>query len=118
MTSDCPLIRYDLVLHLKTAAEGAEPFYSTLNTTPTDGVRTETAEEARELDARSGGNQGVIKETRELDARIFLSWKRVHRSVVVIDNSTDLGQKVTRACGAVLGALRSVSTMAPAVTSV
>ena len=106
------------MLHLKTAAEGAEPFYSTLNTTPTDGVRTETAEEARELDARSGGNQGVIKETRELDARIFLIWKRVHRSVVVIDNSTDLGQKVTRACGAVLGALRSVSTMAPAVTSV
>ena len=50
--------------------------------------------------------------------RIFLIWKRVHRSVVVIDNSTDFGQKVTRASGAVLGALRSVSTMAPAVTSV
>ena len=101
MTSDCPLIRYDLVLHLKTAAEGAEPFYSTLNTTPTDGVRTETAEEAREL-----------------DAKILMNWMRVHRSVVVIDNSTDFGQKVTRACDAVLGALRSVSTMAPAVTSV
>ena len=97
MTSDCPLIRYDLVLHLKTAAEGAEPFY----TTPTDGVRTETAEEAREL-----------------DARLLINWKRAHRSVVVLDNSTDFGQKVTRACDAVLGALRSVSTMAPAVTSV
>jgi len=40
--------RYDLVLHLVTAADGAEKFYTTSN----NAARTETAEEARVLDAK------------------------------------------------------------------
>ena len=38
--------RYDLVLHLVTAADGAEKFYTTAN----NAARTETAEQARQLD--------------------------------------------------------------------
>lgn len=40
--------RYDLAVHLQTSAIGAEPFYTTAN----NAARTETLEEARELDAR------------------------------------------------------------------
>lgn len=40
--------RYDLVLHLVTAADGAEKFYTTEN----NAARTETAEEARALDKK------------------------------------------------------------------
>jgi hypothetical protein len=40
------LARYDLVLHLTSAANGAEAFYTTAN----NAARTETAEQARELD--------------------------------------------------------------------
>jgi len=38
---------YDAVVHLVTAADGAEEFYTTAN----NGARTETAEQARHLDA-------------------------------------------------------------------
>lgn len=41
--------RYDFVIHLVTAADGAEEFYTTANNI----ARTETAEEARNLDLRS-----------------------------------------------------------------
>jgi len=40
--------RYDAVIHMTTAADGAEEFYTTEN----NGARTETAEEARALDKR------------------------------------------------------------------
>jgi len=43
-----PPKRYDLVLHLVTAANGAEAFYTNANNT----ARRETAEEARDLDSR------------------------------------------------------------------
>jgi nicotinamide riboside kinase len=41
--------RYDLVIHLVTAADGAEKFYTLSNNT----ARTETIEEARDLDQRT-----------------------------------------------------------------
>jgi hypothetical protein len=41
--------RYDLVLHLVTAADGAEKFYTLSN----NAARTETIEEARDLDQRT-----------------------------------------------------------------
>lgn len=47
--SDGALVsRYDMVLHLVTAADGAEKFYTTSN----NAVRTETPEQARALDAK------------------------------------------------------------------
>jgi len=45
------LSRYDMVLHLVTAANGAEKFYTTEN----NAARTETAEQARALDAKMAG---------------------------------------------------------------
>ena len=41
--------RYDLVIHLKTAADGKEEYYTLAN----NGARTETPEEAREKDRRT-----------------------------------------------------------------
>lgn len=41
--------RYDLVIHLVTAADGAEAFYTTAN----NAARSESADEARALDART-----------------------------------------------------------------
>ncbi len=43
------LNRYDLVIHLTTAADGKEEYYTTSN----NGARTETAEEARQKDKRT-----------------------------------------------------------------
>ena len=43
--------RYDMVLHLVTAADGAEAFYTTSN----NAARTETAEQARVLDKKMQG---------------------------------------------------------------
>lgn len=71
--------RYDAVLHLVTAAEGAEFFYSTTNN-PT---RTETPEQARAIDQR----------LRE-------AWLG-HPHLRVIDNSTDFEGKIRRVFEAV-----------------
>jgi predicted ATPase len=75
--------RYDLVVHLNSAADGAEQFYTIAN----NQARTETAEEAREL-----------------DAKIVANWRRAHPNVVVIDNSSiaSFDQKCARACEAVM----------------
>ena len=48
LTEDAVRARYDLVIHLVTAADGAEAFYTTAN----NAARTETAEMARENDRR------------------------------------------------------------------
>src|SRR5262249_29018310 len=71
--------RYDAVIHLVTAAEGAEAFYGTA----TNAVRYETPEQARRVDQR----------TRE-------AWVG-HPRLRVIDNSTDFARKVDRAMAAV-----------------
>ncbi|CAJ1937263.1 unnamed protein product [Cylindrotheca closterium] len=68
--------RYDLVLHLTTAAEGAEKYYTTEN----NAVRLETAEQAREL-----------------DKKIRTGYQRAHKNVKVVDNSTDFQGKLKRA---------------------
>jgi CYTH domain-containing protein/predicted ATPase len=71
--------RYDAVVHLVTAAEGAEAFYTTAN----NAARTETPEKAREL-----------------DARLRHAWVG-HPHLRVVDNSTDFAGKVRRVIEAV-----------------
>ena len=61
------LSRYNAVIHLTTAAEGAEKYYTTANNT----ARKETLEEAREMD----------KKTRD-------SWK-FHQNRMIIDNGRE-----------------------------
>ena len=71
--------RYDAVVHLVTAAEGAEAFYTTAN----NAARRETPEQARKLDER----------LRDV-------WVG-HPRLRVIDNSTDFKGKVRRVVQAV-----------------
>jgi len=71
--------RYDMVLHLVTAADGAERFYTSAN----NAARTETAPEARAL-----------------DLKVRNSWSRQHKNVAVIDNSTPFAEKCDRAISA------------------
>jgi CYTH domain-containing protein/predicted ATPase len=71
--------RYEAVLHLVTAADGAEPYYTTEN----NAVRTETPAQARALD----------KQVRD-------AWLG-HPRLRVIDNSTDFARKVQRVSAAV-----------------
>lgn len=66
--------QYDAVFHLVTAADGAEEYYSLKN----NKARSETPEQARELD----------KKTRD-------SWKK-HKNLFVIDNSTNFNEKINR----------------------
>jgi len=68
------LQRYDLVLHLVTAANGAEAFYGSA----TNATRKETAAEAREL-----------------DEKIVRQWSK-HTALKIIDNSTGFKDKVMR----------------------
>lgn len=72
-------LRYDCVLHLVTAAKGAEAFY-TLENNP---ARFENAEMARDADQRT------------LDA-----WTG-HPHLRVLDNSTDFAGKVNRVLKAI-----------------
>ena len=66
--------RYDAVFHLVTAADGAVEYYTLSN----NGARTETPEEARELDAKT-----------------FDAWKG-HKNLYRIDNSTSFDEKINR----------------------
>jgi CYTH domain-containing protein len=73
--------RYEGVIHLVTAADGAEAFYTTEN----NAVRTESPAQARVL-----------------DQRVRDAWVG-HPRLRVIDNSTDFARKVQRATAAVCG---------------
>ena len=74
--------RYDLVVHLTTAADGAEAFYGT----DTNAARYETPQEAREV-----------------DARIRHNWSRAHPNVLTLSNlSTDFEAKCKRCVEAVV----------------
>jgi len=66
--------QYDAVVHLVTAANGAEAFYGAA----TNGARGETAEEARKLD--------------ENTMKVYLGHPRLR----IVDNSTDFAGKVDR----------------------
>ncbi len=69
--------RYDGVIHLVTAAEGAEDFYSVLNNT----ARLENLEEAREI-----------------DLSLRSAWAD-HPRFHLVDNSTDFAGKINRTLG-------------------
>ena len=66
--------RYDAVFHLVTAAKGAEEFYTTAN----NAARTETVDEARDL-----------------DDKLISAWTG-HPHLRVIDNSCDFKDKINR----------------------
>ena len=68
---------YDAVFHLVTAAKGAEEFYTTAN----NAARTETVEQAAEMDDK------------------FISAWTGHPHFRVIDNSTDFENKMKRLIG-------------------
>uniref|UniRef100_A0A6B2L5P0 NadR/Ttd14 AAA domain-containing protein n=1 Tax=Arcella intermedia TaxID=1963864 RepID=A0A6B2L5P0_9EUKA len=83
--------RYDAVLHLVTAALGAEKFYTTENNT----ARTET-----------------LTQAQELDQKILNAWIG-HPELKIIDNSTDFQGKMTRITNTicqVVGAPRPAGT--------
>ncbi len=71
--------RYDAVLHLVSAADGAETFYTTAN----NASRYEKADE-----------EG-LKVARELDKKVIQAWTG-HPHLRVIDNSKDFEQKLNR----------------------
>lgn len=71
--------RYDAVLHLVSAADGAEQFYTTANNTS----RYEKADEAG------------LRLARELDKKVIQAWTG-HSHHRVIDNSADFEQKIQR----------------------
>eukprot|EP00753_Platysulcus_tardus_P022229 PLAT9434.1.p1 GENE.PLAT9434.1~~PLAT9434.1.p1 ORF type:complete len:548 (-),score=274.68 PLAT9434.1:636-2084(-) len=73
--------RYDAVVHLVTAADGASQFYTTAN----NATRTEGVDEAIAL-----------------DRRLLTAWIG-HEHVFIIDNSTDFASKVRRALNRVCG---------------
>ena len=71
--------RYDAVVHLVSAADGAEEFYTTEN----NAARTETAEQARAL-----------------DKRMMSCWVG-HPNLVICDNSGTFQQKISSAVDAI-----------------
>jgi len=71
--------RYDAVLHLVSAADGAEKFYTTAN----NASRYEKADEAG------------LRLARELDKKVIQAWAG-HPHHRVIDNSADFEQKLHR----------------------
>ena len=71
--------RYDAVVHLVTAADGAEEFYTTEN----NAARTETAEQARGL-----------------DKKVMSCWVG-HPNLVICDNSGTFQQKISSAVDAI-----------------
>lgn len=71
--------RYDAVLHLVTAADGAENYYTTAN----NAQRYEQA------------NEEGLKLARELDGKTLAAWSE-HPHLRVIDNSTDFNTKLNR----------------------
>ena len=79
------LDHYDLVIHLVSAAKGAEKFYTLDN----NGARTETIEEARIRD----------------DLTLY-SW-REHTNLHVVDNSTDFLEKVNKVINIISKAIGS-----------
>lgn len=85
LTGDYLNNRYDLVLHLVTAADGAELFYTTLN----NEARTETPSQAKELDQK-------IRECY-----------KNHKNLKIIDNSTDFEGKMNRATTHVLESIET-----------
>lgn len=71
--------RYDAVLHLVSAADGAEQFYTTAN----NAQRLEQA------------NEEGLKIARDLDRKVLKAWTG-HSHLRVIDNRTDFDQKMKR----------------------
>ncbi len=80
--------KYDAVFHLVTAAKGALPFYTTANNT----ARTETPEEAIDLDEKT-----------------LAAWAG-HPHLRIIDNSTDFNGKMLRLLKEVMTSTGSTTT--------
>ena len=75
-------LRYDMVLHLQSAAIGAEEFYTCAN----NSARTESIDEAKEL-----------------DLKIFKSWEgHPHQYVIANEKSKSFNDKIQEVCSTVL----------------
>lgn len=88
--------RYDAVLHLVSAADGAEEFYTTAN----NAQRYEKADEAG------------LKIARELDRKVMQAWAG-HPHLRVINNGTDFEHKMDR----VIQEISSVLELPKPITS-
>lgn len=73
------LSRYDLVLHLRTAADGLEQFYTTAN-------NAQRLEEA---------NEAGFTIARQLDQKVLEAWK-AHPRHRIIDNNLNFGIKLAK----------------------
>ena len=75
--------RYDLVLHLVSAAHGAEKYYTTAN---------------------NRARKSTIEQARELDTKIVTAYdkQRANGKLARVDNSTDFSAKLERATAAVI----------------
>ena len=93
LTEELLLARYDAVLHLVTAADGAERFY-TLEMAEGTSARSETPAQAREL-----------------DARVRTCWSG-HPKHFAVDNSTSFQNKLQRATDYVVSVAQSIAASA------
>lgn len=89
-TTDGLMARYDAILHLVTAADGAEKFYTTAN----NAQRYEKADE-----------EG-LKLARMLDRKVLTAWQR-HSHLRVIDNTGDFECKLSRVLAEISDVLRT-----------
>jgi thymidylate kinase len=85
------LKEYDLVIHLTTAAKGAEQFYTLGN----NHARTESIDQARAL-----------------DDRILEAWKH-HPKRFIIDNSTDFNGKIEKVTEIVVNNVHDIDPRKP-----
>ncbi|MDY6122259.1 MAG: ATP-binding protein [Porphyromonas sp.] len=81
--------RYDAVIHLVTAANGAEQYYTTEN----NDLRRETVEEAREL-----------------DSRLISVWTG-HHNLRIVENNLDFDDKIHQTIDAISSILGEPSTL-------
>jgi len=84
--------RYTAVVHLVTAANGAEKYYTTTN----NAARTEGLDQAKEL-----------------DEKVKLAWL-AHTRTFVADNSTDFRHKMERVCSFLDGVVGNPNDKTPA----
>lgn len=107
LTMGCANRRYDAVVHLVTAADGAEQFYTTSN----NAARTETPQQVRLCClCEQIPPAHTTVQARSLDQKVRQSWVG-HHNMTIVDNSTSFKMKVNRVANAVC---RAVGAPGPA----
>lgn len=83
--------RYDCVIHLQTAADGAAQFYTTHN----NSARSETPEQVSSAVKTHTHHRIYFFQACVLDRRVKECWLG-HSYLYVVDNSTGFNQKISR----------------------